>query len=162
MGRRVEALDVRARNQAAEQPLPPERDHRSSDGCPRCVQLARDRAQEEATVRSPAVGQRRELDRVGDLETHLPPAAGTLDVLEHRPTFEARKGDLDACLAEERQLARPRSIHVRADERPHAEAQSRERERPIRHRAAEPPAAGIAGRDVARGRPDDEHLGPRA
>jgi len=162
MRRRGEALDVGAGDQTPEQPLPPERDDWGRHRCPRRVQLAGDRAEEDGVVPLPAVGERRDLDRIGHLETSLAPTARPLDVLEYRAASETGKADLDTGRAQQRDFAGTRGVRIGTDERPHAQAESHERERPVCHGAAEPPATRIVGGDVARGGAHDEHRGPRA
>lgn len=94
--------------------------------------------------------------RRGDRKAALVPAARPFEVLEHRPGRERDEMDLDAGLAQESQLVGEGRLEIDADHGPDADPEPRHGQRPIRHRAAESPAARISGGDVTRGRAGDQ------
>ena len=63
---------------------------------------------------------------------------------------------LDAGVTQQVQLVGEGRLAIDADHRSDAQAQTRQGERPVRHRAAEPPAARIVCAEVTRGGAGDE------
>ncbi len=105
----------------------------------------------------PCGRQHRDGDPIGFRDAHLNASAGRFDVLEDRSAVEACLHDLGAGSAEEIELLRLRGDRVDTNQGPDVQPESRQGERSVGHRAAEPPASGIVRREVARRRADHEH-----
>lgn len=171
-----DALDVGARTKRSEQTLPAERDKgrtclgvdARAERCragprkhrPRVSKLAGDRTEHQ---RVPSGGPRArevvQLDRCGRGHATLAPARGLLDVFEDRAGGERDPGHAGTSVLQQLQLARASGSAIDADERPHVDPLSRERERDIGHRATEAPAARILARQVTGGGTDDQRNG---
>jgi hypothetical protein len=150
--------DELARGQVSEQALPAKRDdwrrRAGGDGCPFLAELGSHRGEEDAVeARRPPTRERRRRHPVGGRLEEVP------WVVEHRPGGEAGDCHPDAGGTEEAQLRRPGGAVVGADDRAHLEAETRQGERSEGDGAAQPPASGVVGNEVARRRADHEHAG---
>ncbi|MHB8673663.1 MAG: hypothetical protein ACYDAK_08285 [Candidatus Limnocylindrales bacterium] len=73
--------------------------------------------------------------------------------------LQADRDDRYSGVAEQIELVRRLGRRVDADERRGADTEAGDRQRAVRHAAAEAPAPGIVGRDVAGGRAHDDDRG---